>query len=73
MGKYCATCHTIDGEGGNSAPDLSRVGATRDAEWLRRWITSPESVDPFASMPPFGETLTKEQMDAIVAYLAARK
>jgi ubiquinol-cytochrome c reductase cytochrome b subunit len=73
LGKYCATCHTIDGEGGNSAPDLSRVGATRDAEWLRRWITSPESVDPFASMPPFGETLTKEQMDAIVAYLAARK
>jgi mono/diheme cytochrome c family protein len=30
-------------------------------------------VDPFASMPPFGATLTTEQMDAVVAYLAARK
>jgi ubiquinol-cytochrome c reductase cytochrome b subunit len=73
LGRYCATCHMIDGEGGNSAPDLTRVGSTRDAEWLRKWITSPESVDPFASMPPFGDTLTKEQMDAIVEYLAARK
>lgn len=73
FGVNCAACHMIDGEGGSSAPDLTRVGATRDAKWLREWITSPESVDPFANMPPFGDLLTDEQMDAIVGFLAARK
>ena len=63
----------IDGAGASSAPDLSTVGARHDAAWLRMWITDPESVDSFASMPAFGETLTMEQMDAIVSYLASRK
>jgi mono/diheme cytochrome c family protein len=73
LGRYCAACHTIDGEGGLGAPDLTRVGAMRDAKWLRDWISSPESVDPAASMPAFGEVLTEEQMTAVVNYLAARK
>ena len=70
---YCATCHMIDGEGGSSAPDLSHVGAARDAKWLREWITDPETVDPFATMPPFGGVLSDAEMTAIVNYLAARK
>jgi len=73
LGRYCATCHMIDGAGASSAPDLSTVGARHDAAWLRMWITDPESVDAFSSMPPFGQTLTKDQMDAIVGYLASRK
>ena len=73
FGNYCATCHMLDGEGGSSAPDLSRVGATRDAEWLHNWIADPTAVDPFANMPAFGSVLNEEQMDAIVANLAARK
>jgi ubiquinol-cytochrome c reductase cytochrome b subunit len=73
LGRYCATCHMIDGAGASSAPDLSTVGARHDAAWLRMWITDPESVDAFSSMPPFGQTLTKDQMDAIVSYLASRK
>jgi cbb3-type cytochrome oxidase cytochrome c subunit len=63
----------IDGEGGSSAPDLTRIGATRDAKWLRQWITQPEAVDAFATMPAFGEVLNEAQMTAIVNYLAARK
>jgi ubiquinol-cytochrome c reductase cytochrome b subunit len=73
LGTFCATCHMIDGEGGASAPDLSHVGATRDAKWLRQWITEPEALDQFATMPPFGTVLTEAQMTAIVNYLAARK
>jgi mono/diheme cytochrome c family protein len=73
LGTYCATCHMIDGEGAASAPDLSHVGSTRDVKWLREWISSPESVDPFASMPPFGDVLNDQQMGAIVNYLAGRK
>ena len=63
----------IDGEGGSSAPDLSHVGSTRDAKWLREWITAPETVDPFATMPAFGGDLSDVQMTAIVNYLASRK
>jgi mono/diheme cytochrome c family protein len=73
LGRYCANCHSIDGQGATSAPDLSRIGAERDADYLRKWITDPLSIDEFASMPPFGEVLTREQMDALVAHLAARK
>jgi cytochrome c1 len=52
---------------------LSRIGAARDAKWLREWITEPEAVDPFASMPPFGNVLSEAQMTFIVNYLANRK
>ena len=73
LGLYCASCHMIDGAGASSAPDLSRVGARHDAEWLRQWIASPESVDPLASMPPFEEVLTPQELDATAAYLASRR
>ena len=73
IGRYCASCHMVDGEGGSTGPDLSRIGATRDAVWLRDWITEPEAVDPFANMPAFGDTLSEEEMKAVVAYLSARR
>ena len=50
-----------------------RVGANRDRTWLRNWITNSEEVDLFANMPAFGDTLTAEEMTALVDYLAARK
>jgi ubiquinol-cytochrome c reductase cytochrome b subunit len=73
LGRYCVSCHMIDGEGASSAPDLTRAGAERDAAWLRGWISEPESVDPFANMPAFGGVLNEEQMTALVNYLSARK
>jgi mono/diheme cytochrome c family protein len=73
IGRYCASCHTIDGEGEASAPDLTRVGATRESRWLRQWITNPVEVDPLANMPAFRDTLTEGEMTSLVEYLAARK
>jgi mono/diheme cytochrome c family protein len=73
LGRNCAMCHMIDGAGASAAPDLSRVGSRHDAAWLREWIASPESVDPLASMPPFGELLSEGEMDALVDYLASRR
>jgi len=72
-GRYCSTCHIIDGEGGTEAPDLSHVGSRHDAKWLRDWITDPASVQFDATMPPFGDRLNEEEMTAIVNALAARK
>jgi mono/diheme cytochrome c family protein len=73
IGRYCANCHMIDGEGSSIGPDLTRIGGQRDAKWLHEWITQPDAVDPAASMPAFGEVLTPEEMTTIVSYLAARR
>jgi len=73
LGRYCVSCHMIDGEGAASAPDLSKVGARHDATWLRRWITNPETVDPLANMPGFGDILSPDEMSALVAYLGGRR
>ncbi len=38
LGRYCATCHMIDGEGSPGAPDLTHVGKAHDPQWLHDWI-----------------------------------
>ena len=73
LGRYCATCHMIDGEGSAGAPDLTHVGKAHDAQWLHDWISAPDEIDAGANMPGFGAFLSEEQMSALVKYLAARK
>lgn len=71
--RFCIGCHSIDGDGGSDGPDLTRAGEKLDAAALRRWIEDPEAVNPITDMPAFGDRLSAEQLDAISAYLAARK
>jgi ubiquinol-cytochrome c reductase cytochrome b subunit len=77
FGSQCALCHTIDGEGASGAsasgPDLTGEGKKHDAEWLRKWISDPESVDPKASMPAFGDRISDQEMTLVVSYLARQK
>jgi ubiquinol-cytochrome c reductase cytochrome b subunit len=73
LGRYCATCHMIDGEGSPGAPDLTHVGKAHDAQWLRDWIAAPDEIDAGANMPGFRDFLSEAQMRALVKYLAARK
>jgi cytochrome c oxidase cbb3-type subunit 3 len=42
----CASCHTIGGEGGVLGPDLSRIGALRNPDYLRRALLDPEADIP---------------------------
>ncbi len=69
----CAGCHKISGEGGESGPDLSHVGSRRDAAVLKRIIRDPTSEFPDTLMPPFGERLSEQQVNALVDYLARRR
>ena len=73
IGRHCASCHLVDGEGVSVGPDLTRVGARHDTAWLRDWISQPDAVDPSANMPAFGGALTLQEMTAIVNYLALRR
>jgi protein SCO1/2 len=48
----CVTCHTI-GQGEKIGPDLAEALATRDREWLARYIAAPDRMrsagDPIAN------------------------
>src|SRR5689334_19285910 len=44
----CATCHSINGEGGVAGPDLSTIGAMRSASHLRESL-----LDPAAAIPEY--------------------
>jgi len=56
--KKCVPCHAIKGKGGTVSPmargpDLSSVGAQREARWLRTYLKDPKVVNPKAKMMPF--------------------
>jgi putative heme-binding domain-containing protein len=44
--KGCAACHIVRGQGGNSGPELTEIGARRSAAYLREAL-----LDPGASVP----------------------
>ena len=69
----CAGCHKISGEGGESGPDLSRVGTRREAASIRKIIREPTAEFPDTLMPPFAERLSEQQINALVQYLANRR
>jgi mono/diheme cytochrome c family protein len=73
----CIACHKLGGEGGALGPDLSRVGATRDEQYLRRAILNPaaEITEGFPPiMPPgYGDQLYASELEMLVQYLASLK
>ena len=76
----CLGCHMLDGQGGTIAPDLSRVGARRSAESLRRKILDPaasvtKGYEQLAGVMPktYGTQMSAAQLESLVTYLGARK
>src|SRR5688500_13857704 len=65
--NHCAVCHKIGGKGGAIGPDLSRVGAARDAKYLRIHIEDPKKHTPGSTMPAFKDQIKGKALDAIVA------
>jgi ubiquinol-cytochrome c reductase cytochrome b subunit len=66
--KGCEFCHAIDGRGGKRGPDLSQVSTRMTPLEIVGRITNGGP-----NMPAFTQTLTPEQIQAIVAFLATRK
>lgn len=80
----CTACHGADLSGSGNFPSLLGVadgpvsenlqdlGAEYPDDWAHLWIdgTTPETegIDRMG-MPPFGDQLSAEQIDSIVAYL----
>jgi mono/diheme cytochrome c family protein len=73
LGRWCANCHVIDGEGVKQGPDLTRAGEKHSVKWLHEWISDPAQIDELADMPAFNDRLSPEELAAVANYLAARK
>lgn len=76
----CVGCHKLGDEGGAVGPDLTRIGATRSADQIRRGILDPEAeaLPAFealkAVMPKtFGDQLTAAQLESLVRFLASQR
>jgi cytochrome c oxidase subunit 2 len=73
----CATCHTLADAGakGQIGPDLDKVLKGKDAAFIKQSILTPDKViapgyQPGIMPPNFGDTLSAEQVDALVKYLS---
>ncbi len=65
----CSACHLLDGVGGKVGPDLSKVGAKRDREWIEQQLKDPKSHNPQSIMPSFAK-LSEKDRDDLASYLA---
>jgi cytochrome c oxidase subunit II len=73
----CATCHTLADAGakGQVGPDLDKVLKGKDGAFIKESILTPDKeiapgYQPGVMPPNFGDTLSAEQVDALVKYLS---
>lgn len=69
----CKECHTINGKGGSSGPNLTYVGSKRSREYIFQQIKDPKSHNPNSDMPAFGTRLSDQDINALADYLADMK
>ena len=67
----CRLCHSMNGIGGKTAPDLTHVSVKRSENYIRKVLTEPKSVAPNSNMPPI--KLPQKDFDALVKYLQTLK
>jgi mono/diheme cytochrome c family protein len=75
--QKCATCHALDGKGMAKGP-LDGVGKKFTAAEIHEWIVNPAEMAKKhnATRKPAMKaytTLPKEDLDALVAFLASKK
>lgn len=65
----CVGCHTLYGQGGAYAPDITHIYGQRGAGYLSEFLVNPGAFHPDARvMPRFG--LTQSETDQLLAFLA---
>lgn len=74
--EKCSICHSVAGVGNKKGP-LDEVGTKLSAADIRMWITSAPDMAAKAKAerkPPMkAYTLSKDDLDALVAYLSSLK
>lgn len=67
----CSVCHKIGTVGGKMGPELTKVGATRDAAWLAKYLVNPKGENPKNKMPAV--KAKGADLDDLIAYLVSLK
>jgi len=49
----CISCHTIDGRGNGSAPELVVIGSKVNRKWLVGFLANPHAFQPGTTMPRY--------------------
>jgi mono/diheme cytochrome c family protein len=77
----CSMCHSIAGKG-NPKGSLDGVGSKLSAAEIREWITDPAAMaakakadrkPPMATMAASFKKMSKDDLDAVVVYIASLK
>jgi putative membrane-bound dehydrogenase-like protein len=77
----CATCHTVQGQGGKTGPDLSKIGAIRAPRDLLEAIVLPSAsfargYEPFTIVTDAGQVhsgvIVRETADAVHLFTSER-
>jgi mono/diheme cytochrome c family protein len=65
----CFSCHTINGHGGDMAPDLSYEGSSVQREWLVSFLRNPNTLRPalIRRMPKFN--LSDDEIKELTDYI----
>jgi len=67
----CFSCHTINGRGGDMAPDLTWEGSAVQRKWLVAFLKNPNTLRPalIRRMPKFN--LTDAEAETLADYILA--
>ncbi|MBE9503933.1 MAG: c-type cytochrome [Proteobacteria bacterium] len=74
----CTMCHKIAAGEGDMGPDLTKIGAAKSREYLRRAILDPNAniavgFDPDMMPGDFGDQMAASELELLVKYMADSK
>lgn len=67
----CSACHTINGIGGTSGPDLTTIGNKRDHDWFAGHFKDPQKYVNNSAMPPV--TASDADIEDLTEYMLILK
>lgn len=65
----CISCHTVEGRGGGSAPELAGIASKTNRRWLLAFLADPHAFQPRTEMPRYA--FTREDLSDLVEYITA--
>ena len=63
----CISCHTVEGKGHGTAPELSKIASSATRGWLLAFLRDPHAFNPRTRMPQYG--FSESESRDVVAYL----
>jgi mono/diheme cytochrome c family protein len=62
----CISCHTVEGKGNGSAPELGRIASRASRPWLLAFLRDPHAFNPQTRMPQYN--FSDADVRDVVAY-----